>query len=146
MVTNGKLRLPSKCMFTDYLHKEQDSHNFEEIRIALAKILNITYDKEPIDAAITKTTKTDAQVHYQFQLCAAQALRQANERNSGKFLIPPYENEVERLWIEQVTVPIIKRYHTLLNYWSSIESSLLRFICKANEGMKKVILVLLWKV
>lgn len=129
MVDQKKLKLPSNHIYSDYFHLEPDTSKINTIRSALAQTLGIGLPPEPFDKTAAATTKTNAEVHLQFQLCAARALQRSGVTRTDNLPAPEYENTVERLWIENVAIPVFSRYYYFLNYWSAIESSSESFLC-----------------
>lgn len=129
MVDQKKLNLPSNHIYSDYFHLESDTSKINTIRSLLAQTLCIDPPTEPFDKRAAATTNTNAEVHLQFQLCAARALQRAMGMRTGNSPAPKYENIVEQLWIENVAIPVFSRYYSFLNYWSAIESSSESFLC-----------------
>jgi hypothetical protein len=133
MVEKRRLVLPDNVLFADYFHLEQNERIVCQVRQALAQTLSFEYDDEPFDKKAAATTKTEAEVHYQFQLSTARELRSIHGGGINFAYAPDYENEVEQLWIKQVAAPIVERYYTFLNYWSAIESSSRSFLCNKHD-------------
>jgi hypothetical protein len=129
MVDQKQLKLPSNHIYSDYFHLELDTSKINTIRSALAQSLSIDLPQEPFDKTAAATTKTNAEVHLQFQLSAARALQRAGSMRTDNLPTPTYENIVEQLWIENVAIPVFSRYYSFLNYWSAIESSSESFLC-----------------
>ncbi|NLT40898.1 MAG: hypothetical protein GXX89_10640 [Clostridiales bacterium] len=128
MVADKDLILPANQIFSDYFHLEPDTSKIDHIRNALAQTLCLDPPQEPFDKTAAATTKTNAEVHLQFQLCAARALSRDGGTRTD-LPVPTYENVVEQLWIENVATPVFSRYYSFLNYWSAIESSTESFLC-----------------